>query len=632
MAITYGLAPNPKWYIADLTGKPLGGGYMATFSSLNKSVDKIVFQDPAGAFPWPYVVIPNVGSDGILFDENGSQGPFYFEFDSGSPTDLYYLEIYDSGGVLQWTIDDFSSSGSGGGGTVTETFNITNLIANNVMYRNFGASANPIASQFLTIAPGAHAGLAFTPSYAGPDICFIKNNTAAVDQLSFVNFTLGTNALNGDVTPVSYLNYMSNAAAGETQKCVQFPVTSNVNNLSGQSVTFSIWARGNSGNLTLTLSFYQFFGDGTGASVVAPFTFATQTLTNSWAKYTFHTTIPSVSAMTLGPCGNDALFVQVGYPLGAACNIDFTKPALYLGTIEPTTDYQTNDVIETIIDSDRTGDVRSSYNYSGNFYIPGGYIYCDDGSIGNASSNALTRANIDTFPLFNLLWNNISDTYCPVFNSAGVYVGRGATSIADFSANNQIFIPKSLGRVLSGSTPTGANFAKFFTASGSNLIINDTSPFYTGMVCSLGNVGGALPSPLATLTAYYIIIINSTTLRLATSLANAEAGTFITLTSAGSGTNFLTATIPAHGLGSYVGFDNHAPIVAEMATHNHGITISQYRDLVGSIGSANSIAVNQGASQLSSLANISATISNNGSGLPFNILQPTVYTNRLIKL
>jgi microcystin-dependent protein len=96
--------------------------------------------------------------------------------------------------------------------------------------------------------------------------------------------------------------------------------------------------------------------------------------------------------------------------------------------------------------------------------------------------------------------------------------------------------------------------------------------------------------------------------------------------------NVVTGTIPAHALGSFVGFDNHAPVIAEMATHNHGITLSQFRDLVGSIGNANSIAVNQGASQLSSLSNLSATIGFTGGGLPFNILQPTSYANRLIKL
>ena len=60
MTISYQLAPVPKWYIADLVGKPLGGGYLATFSSLDNTQLNPVYEDPAGAFVWPYVTIPNV--------------------------------------------------------------------------------------------------------------------------------------------------------------------------------------------------------------------------------------------------------------------------------------------------------------------------------------------------------------------------------------------------------------------------------------------------------------------------------------------------------------------------------------------------------------------------------------------
>ena len=57
MTITYTLAPNPKWYVADLTGKPLGAGYLQAFESQNPSVQKIVYQDPEGTIPWPTTVI-----------------------------------------------------------------------------------------------------------------------------------------------------------------------------------------------------------------------------------------------------------------------------------------------------------------------------------------------------------------------------------------------------------------------------------------------------------------------------------------------------------------------------------------------------------------------------------------------
>ena len=71
-----------------------------------------------------------------------------------------------------------------------------------------------------------------------------------------------------------------------------------------------------------------------------------------------------------------------------------------------------------------------------------GWVMMNDGTIGNASSSATTRANADTQALFTLLWNNVSNTYAPVSG------GRGASAIADFNANKTIGLTKVLGRAL----------------------------------------------------------------------------------------------------------------------------------------------------------------------------------------
>ena len=51
------------------------------------------------------------------------------------------------------------------------------------------------------------------------------------------------------------------------------------------------------------------------------------------------------------------------------------------------------------------------------------------------------------------------------------------------------------------------------------------------------NTGGALPAPLAASTNYWIIYIDANNVKFASSLANAIAGTFIDLTTNGTGTN-----------------------------------------------------------------------------------------------
>jgi microcystin-dependent protein len=53
---------------------------------------------------------------------------------------------------------------------------------------------------------------------------------------------------------------------------------------------------------------------------------------------------------------------------------------------------------------------------------------------------ATLRANEDTRSLFAELWNNVSNTYCPVSG------GRGGSATLDFDAGKQLTIPKLLGR------------------------------------------------------------------------------------------------------------------------------------------------------------------------------------------
>lgn len=455
MAVTYSLGENPIWYFADNDGKPLSGGYLRTLSNLDPTALKPIYTDSGGQFPWAYVAIPhNTGKTGILFDATGSQGPFWFSSDSTFPNDIYFLEVYNSTGQLIRTISDYSAGGGSGGGVVSSGIDLENLIVNNVMWRNIGST--PVApSTFLKVAPGPHASLinnAVNPTgfYTGPDICFIKNNTSATDTISFPLFTpFGQSQLTNDTTPVDYCSYNCTAGgSGETIKAVQFPITKGVANLSNNPVTVSIWARCNAGNNLLSLQWLQFFGDGSGS---APITTAisTMTLNSSWQRFTFTVTVPSVFGQTTGSCGNDALFLQVLYPLNAATQIDFTKLSMYMGSVAPSYDFHTYDMIDGVINAQRTGYIMSGFDT----IPPLGYLRLDDNTIGNptsgANSNGGLGANINVFGLYNLLWNNVStpsaNTLCPVSG------GLGASAVADFTAGKRLTLASSLGRALGAS-------------------------------------------------------------------------------------------------------------------------------------------------------------------------------------
>ena len=521
MTISYPMGFAPVWYQADLTGLPLAGGYLASFSSLNHTQFKAIYQDDAGVDPFPYVAIPNVGKTGILFDENGQQGPFFFLFDSTNPSDLYYLELYDHNGVLQWTVDDYIP-GTGGGGSVTNDVNLQNMVINNVFYRsviNLGSSSSPPTvspGTMYLVAPGANSGLVLTSSKFGPDIYFIKSDTSATDTISLPAFALGSNPLGSDITPTNYLNYSCSVAGTESYKYVQFPITQGVENLSNTQVTVTIWARANSGVSTgLTLQFAQFFGDGTGASATQYTGIGTFTLTSSWQQFKATVTISSITGKSLGnslavQTGNDGLFLQISYPLDEICSIDFVKPSVYLGALSPVSDFQTNDMIDGFMDTPRTGDIVSSLRSN----LPGGWVQMDDGTIGTYNSGATTRGAVDTFALFSLLWP-LNSTYIPMYTSGGALQARGATAIADFVAGYAISLPKTLGQVLAGSNQTNLFPASTFTTAGgagsSTLTIATglTSAGYgTGTPVSL-TTSGSLPTGLSTSIVYYSVFLTS---------------------------------------------------------------------------------------------------------------------------
>lgn len=86
-----------------------------------------------------------------------------------------------------------------------------------------------------------------------------------------------------------------------------------------------------------------------------------------------------------------------------------------------------------------------------------GWVRMNGRTIGSATSGATERANADTQPLFEYLWNNFDDTLCPVTG------GRGANAASDFAANKPIGILDMRGRGPFGLDDMGNNAAGIIT-------------------------------------------------------------------------------------------------------------------------------------------------------------------------
>lgn len=105
-------------------------------------------------------------------------------------------------------------------------------------------------------------------------------------------------------------------------------------------------------------------------------------------------------------------------------------------------------------------------------------------------------------------------------------------------------------------TTTGAQTligTNTFTASSSSgLLLTYTNDFDTYTKVRFTNSGGALPTGLSINTDYWLVRVSSTTARVATTLANAIAGTVVSYTDGGTGTHTLTVRHARYGDGAGV--------------------------------------------------------------------------------
>lgn len=105
------------------------------------------------------------------------------------------------------------------------------------------------------------------------------------------------------------------------------------------------------------------------------------------------------------------------------------------------------------------------------------------------------------------------------------------------------------GAVRVGKMPVTAfhnTLTSTFTADSSTDIITTATATTntTGTAVKVSNSGGALPTGLSANTIYFLIRLSSTTFKLATTLANANASTAIDITGNGSGTQTVTTIDP----------------------------------------------------------------------------------------
>lgn len=205
-------------------------------------------------------------------------------------------------------------------------------------------------------------------------------------------------------------------------------------------------------------------------------------------------------------------------------------------------------------------------------------------------------------------------TYSGLFAVLGTRYGAG-------DGSTTFNLPSSAGRALVAAG-TGT-VAETFAATAVNIttgvitVASNTEKWFTGRKVRITTTT-TLPGGLAANTDYFVIRDSATTIRLASSIANAVAGTAINITSQGSGTHTITHSFTARALGDLGGEEAHALTVAEMPSHTHTFTAIQ------------STGGSQWMQNDSSYGAVSTTTDATGGSGAHNIMQPYQVENLFI--
>ncbi len=661
-------SPTLQDVLVDKLGIALASGVVKCFQDGARTTFKNWYYQSGSPNNYTYIALPNpmtLSAAGTIVDVNGNDTiPFFYPYDpeNNNAFQPYFIEVYDKDGQLQFTRQNFPFVANEAPGPEPIIINPTlqNVIINNRFWRNIGSIVpssttmgtwttqynNSGTVYYATLAPSQHDG------FSMPDLNYIKTNNSATETISFASFAQSdTPILVGDITPEFYINHnCSGAGSSETLKVYQIPISLSTQSLVSVQASVTIQAINFAGaaNGTLQLFYYQFLGTGAASPNPVLINNVTIELTPDWEKYNFTFTLPPTEGLTLSTTGDDALYLQIGMPLNNTCNIGFTVPSIYLSDSVPSNDFATYDQIDAVINTPRTGDLRTSLN---SFY-PFGWVPMNNGTIGwNSTLPAPTyvptaRNNQDTWPLYYLLWtafkpydsgglNPIAQMYTTGASTATT--GYGSSAYADFIAFKAINLTKSMGQILMGTvpisallaaTPTISGYASIVTASSSSGLLLTTAAsnllsYFNGMPVIFTNTGGGLPGNLVANTVYYVAGFNgSTTFHVGTSFANAMAGTYVAYSSAGTG----TTTVDVAPAGSYEGEYAHTQLATELVSHTHGPLSPATNFLTNTAGAAASFTASPGTLTLS------ATTAAFGGGLAFNVTQPGTLTNIYIKL
>ena len=211
-------------------------------------------------------------------------------------------------------------------------------------------------------------------------------------------------------------------------------------------------------------------------------------------------------------------------------------------------------------------------------------------------------------------------TYASLFSVLSTSYGTGDGSTTFNVPDLRSRVPVGIG--------TGTLVATFASRASNVITVTGltntaNNGFQTGQAVTY-HTSGTVITGLTNDTVYYLVRVSNTTFSLATTLANAQNGTVISLSGDGTGTQTFTSTLTARTIGDKGGEENHAMSSTELLAHNHGLPVG----IGGSTGAPQILTNTTPNYSREYTTDFTANVGGNAA---MNNMQPFVTVNYIIK-
>lgn len=319
-ANVYFIAPGlQQSFIDKNTGEFLAGGTLTFYADDGQSTLKDVYYLSAPntltAFPNPLTL----SSIGTVVDPSGNPKMIYWHpYDQDGVVENYLIEVSDSGGGSQFTIENYPGLASSVNPSASHE--VRNFVGNgqfrlhNSVADDGTNGAGYIVDNDTEIAPGGHH--------------FVHDGTTGKQ---FVTFTRESSAV-GSAFP-RYLAQFSQTGTGLNGNRKDYAYRfKNVNTFStdDNEYTFVFSARTASGAVGINTYYRQYFGSG--GSATNEQSISAETISATFQDFSIPVSFDSTSGKTVGDDDDDYLEIIIRFPIDSPYDISVSNVALLTGT------------------------------------------------------------------------------------------------------------------------------------------------------------------------------------------------------------------------------------------------------------------------------------------------------------